>query len=665
MLLLVLFNLSIVYADGGFFKNQKNELLMPLQKVAIFNINNEETLIIQSEFYGSLDEFIWIIPVPEKPQVKTIKANIFTELEDAIYIISDPADTNSTVEDNKEEKEKNDDLNSARILDIKIYSSFDEEFRLQYLKDKKGYNLGINGKNIINDYLDKKYYFILVKIHALSYEKKPEKWIIPTLLIKFASKQNILPIRLHSRNLKDTRLKIFIFDTSAIKDSSIFSSGNPCKSIKMQAYFKNFPNILEIFPPLRENKYYLNNYDDTIKQGDDYEDLVFDPLVINRNKYINSLLDTTQNTSQRLQAIKYFSENKNPDILNKFKNLLRDKNSTLVIHSAITLWEANKDPDVPEILINQFKKTCQPYYYDCYPPKSDRSFIEIFTQLGIKEAVPLLVEIVNKLPEDTSLMGKNKSLPVHIIRTLEAMDKLGTMREAVPGLLYVLEFDKYYYYKPIMLAAKLLGDIGSESILPVLTDLAQNDWGGSTANEAWPYYGLRDAANESSLKIRLRNIEKLEDKLLYLHKILKDSKNIEETYNAVIVLMRFGERDNAENIFLDYLKMNDHVYGAANIALELKLKRSLPILAEILEKKKGNVPDPVYKVIEEFDTTGISFKSLVKVVESNPNPHPVKLALEILSSNGTEETITLLKSSDLIDSETKNEIISNIEKRIK
>ncbi len=658
-----IFALKNINADSGFFSTGGKIVQIPSEKVIILNVNSKQEMIIQTDIYGSYNDFIWVIPVPSLPQVRILKDDIFKDIEKSFSM-----DINADPSDLSEEDEKNNNLKKATIIDIKIFSSFDKESDSFYLwLTRKGFIPNKILEKALIDFKQKNFYFIVIKLYTMDEIEKDRsfEWKIPPIHITFQSKNPFFPMKLHSQNSTNTKLNLYMIDTALIDDGTIFVPNfNKAKTPNKELNFKEFQYIYDIFPLTVKNKYFINKLEDIIYSGKNYEDVIIKSVFLNRNKYINILEDKDFTTTQRVQAIKTLAGDNNSDSLKIFYKLLKDDNDVLAIHSAIAIWKTNSDPLIPKILIEKFKKICQPYYFDCYIPESDKSFIEIFGELGLTDAIPILVKIINKARENILINQSGKGLPVYILRVLEAMEKIGTNKDAIPGLLYVTEQDPYFCYHSIVLATKLLGSVGDDNILSELNRISNLDWGGSSTEEAWKFYLIRDAAQEAILKIKLKKISDMEKKILFLRELMNNFNNVEESYQSSVELLRLGERGKSEEVFFNFLKMEDHIYGASQTANELLLYNAVPPLIESLILRKGNVPHTVYQALEKLDKDGISAPTLIKVIETNPNDIPITYSINTLKNIGTKETIDLLKASKLIGNEIKKEVIFHIEQRI-
>ena len=92
-LIAVLFLLSAmatpVLADAAFFAMAEWDIYQSDQRAVRLYENSAEHLILSVRFEGDAEEFAWVIPVPEKPEIDVSDPELFWELSDltvgAIY----------------------------------------------------------------------------------------------------------------------------------------------------------------------------------------------------------------------------------------------------------------------------------------------------------------------------------------------------------------------------------------------------------------------------------------------------------------------------------------------------------------------------------------------------------------------------------------------------
>ena len=81
VIVLVLITATPAFADGGFFVHDPSrDIHQPAQKAIILYENGREDLILQVKYEGDADEFAWVIPVPNYPDVNVSEPELFVEL---------------------------------------------------------------------------------------------------------------------------------------------------------------------------------------------------------------------------------------------------------------------------------------------------------------------------------------------------------------------------------------------------------------------------------------------------------------------------------------------------------------------------------------------------------------------------------------------------------
>ena len=71
-----------VSADGGFFALYGKDIYQPSQKAVIIYDDTEEKeeLILQVKYEQGAEDFAWVVPVPDYPEVNEADAKLFEEL---------------------------------------------------------------------------------------------------------------------------------------------------------------------------------------------------------------------------------------------------------------------------------------------------------------------------------------------------------------------------------------------------------------------------------------------------------------------------------------------------------------------------------------------------------------------------------------------------------
>lgn len=96
---------------------EKGLIKEPEQKAVIYFNNGVEQLIISPSYEGQVEKFVWIVPVPAKPDIEITEAAIFDELMDFTgpHMMSIPAPAAT----------KNDSRSEIKVLERKTVGAYD------------------------------------------------------------------------------------------------------------------------------------------------------------------------------------------------------------------------------------------------------------------------------------------------------------------------------------------------------------------------------------------------------------------------------------------------------------------------------------------------------------------------------------------------------------
>ncbi len=67
-------------ADGGFVGKEGRDIAEPEQRAAIFFHQGMEELFLSVSYRGAVDEFAWLVPTPEPPEIEGSDAVLFLAL---------------------------------------------------------------------------------------------------------------------------------------------------------------------------------------------------------------------------------------------------------------------------------------------------------------------------------------------------------------------------------------------------------------------------------------------------------------------------------------------------------------------------------------------------------------------------------------------------------
>ena len=218
LLVVILFLLTTatpVLADGGFFPDSMYRDLYEVSQKAVILYGNStgnvtgnytgnytEHLILSVSFEGDAEDFAWVIPVPNLPEIAVTDAELFRELSDFTAIevpgggggcfgggaAPSPGDGVDVIEEEV-----------VGPYATAILSATNATALADWL-NANGYIFPEEGEEIASEYIEKEWYFVATKINAVeegTSEALAEGAIEP-IVLSFASNQTVYPLRISS-----------------------------------------------------------------------------------------------------------------------------------------------------------------------------------------------------------------------------------------------------------------------------------------------------------------------------------------------------------------------------------------------------------------------------------------------------------------------------------
>jgi hypothetical protein len=218
LLVVILFLLTPatpVLADGGFFPDSMYRDLYEVAQKAVILYGNStgnctgnctgnytEHLILSVSFEGDAEDFAWVIPVPNLPEIAVTDAELFRELSDftAIEVPSPgfgcffgpaaPGDQDGV------------DVIEEQVVGpyaTAILSATNATALADWL-NANGYIFPEDGEEIVSEYIEKEWYFVATKINAVEEGTNYTlaEGAIEPIVLSFASNQTVYPLRISS-----------------------------------------------------------------------------------------------------------------------------------------------------------------------------------------------------------------------------------------------------------------------------------------------------------------------------------------------------------------------------------------------------------------------------------------------------------------------------------
>jgi hypothetical protein len=206
VILFLLTTATPVLADGGFFPDSMyRDLYESKQKAVILYGNSTgnytEHLILSVCFEGDAEDFAWVIPVPNLPEIAVTHAELFWELSD-FTATEVPHGGGCYAAFEGEGEDGGVDVIEEQVVGpyaTAILSATNATALADWL-NANGYIFPEEGEDIVSEYIDKEWYFAATKINAVEEgtgEALAEGAIEP-IVLSFASDQTIYPLRISS-----------------------------------------------------------------------------------------------------------------------------------------------------------------------------------------------------------------------------------------------------------------------------------------------------------------------------------------------------------------------------------------------------------------------------------------------------------------------------------
>lgn len=208
-LIAVLFLLSTmstpVLADGCLIPDSVyRDLYESGQKAVILYGNGTEHLILSVSFEGDAEDFAWVIPLPDKPEIAVTDAELFWELSDFTAIEVPPSLGLGCLPFGGMAPG---DLNGVDVIEEQVVGPYATAIlsatnatALADWLNANGYIFPEDGEDIVSEYIEKEWYFVATKINAVEQGTgyALAEGAIEPIVLSFASDEIVYPLRITS-----------------------------------------------------------------------------------------------------------------------------------------------------------------------------------------------------------------------------------------------------------------------------------------------------------------------------------------------------------------------------------------------------------------------------------------------------------------------------------
>ena len=248
-LLVILFTPAIALADGMFVVpkfvwDKHKDINEPAQKAILVHDAGREDLILQVKYEGPVDEFGWLIPVPNLPTVQIGSMKCFYELsqytqkhfewgyqKSGTRSIPMSLDTESAGA-KSEPPVKVIEIKTVGDYEIAILSTKDAGALAKWL-DTNQFYFPTNKTDVLDGYVRQQWYFVAVKINlktglgSLSTLQKLAGGELNPLQISFATDRCVFPLKISSVNGVPSEVQVYVLSPEPLLEKTMLEKKLP------------------------------------------------------------------------------------------------------------------------------------------------------------------------------------------------------------------------------------------------------------------------------------------------------------------------------------------------------------------------------------------------------------------------------------------------------
>jgi hypothetical protein len=223
-------------ADGCFVVpkfvwDKHRDINEPTQKAIIVHDAGREELMLQVKYDGPLEEFGWLIPVPNLPTVMKGSMECFYELSKFTQknLESRWHTATLSIKGGSAEEEppvKVIEVKTVGAYDIAVLSTKNSAALENWLKENQ-FAFPANAAGVIDAYVKQHWYFIAVKINLqggslASTSGKLASGELHPLQISFASERCVFPLKISSLNNTPSEVQVYVLSPEPLVERKLF-----------------------------------------------------------------------------------------------------------------------------------------------------------------------------------------------------------------------------------------------------------------------------------------------------------------------------------------------------------------------------------------------------------------------------------------------------------
>ena len=226
-------------ADGcfvipKFVWDKHRDINEPTQKAIIVHGAGQEELILQVKYDGPLEEFGWLIPVPNLPTVKKGSMECFYELSKFTQKKMEPRWQYNSASLSKGAHGGEEEEPPVKVVEIKTVGAYDiavlstkNAVALENWLKTNQFALPDNATDVIDSYVKQGWYFIAVKINLkngslYSTAKQLAGGELNPLQVSFASERCVFPLKISSLNHTPSEVQVYVLSPEPLIEKKLF-----------------------------------------------------------------------------------------------------------------------------------------------------------------------------------------------------------------------------------------------------------------------------------------------------------------------------------------------------------------------------------------------------------------------------------------------------------
>ena len=239
-------SLTKAQADGMFVApkfvwDKHKDINEPAQKAIIVYDAGREDLILQVKYEGPVEEFGWLIPVPNRPAVQKGSMKCFYELSKYTQEHFETAWRHNGTLSAGRSKGQNEKPEPVKVIETKTVGAYEETVlstkdagALEKWLAANHFYFPTNQTAVLDAYVKQQWYFIAVKVNLgqgiwglISSQRKLASGELHPLQISFACDRCVFPLKISSVNGQPSEVQVYVLSPEPLLEKTMLEKKLP------------------------------------------------------------------------------------------------------------------------------------------------------------------------------------------------------------------------------------------------------------------------------------------------------------------------------------------------------------------------------------------------------------------------------------------------------